>query len=62
LGAIAYEQSHIVRAPLANILGLINVLKNYNLDPEAEVIVNMLQESTSLMDEIIKSIVKKNGQ
>jgi PAS domain S-box-containing protein len=62
LGAIAYEQSHIIRAPLANILGLINVLKNYNLDPEAEVIVNMLQESTSLMDEIIKSIVKKNGQ
>jgi PAS domain S-box-containing protein len=62
LGAIAYEQSQIVRSPLANILGLINVLKHYNLDPEAEVIVNMLQESTTLMDEIIKSIVKKNGQ
>jgi len=26
------------------------------------VIVNMLQESTALMDEIIKSIVKRNGQ
>jgi len=62
LGAIAYEQSHRVRGPLANISGLINVLKHYDLAPEVEVIVNMLQESTTIMDEIIKSFVKKSGQ
>ena len=60
IDAIAYEQSHIARAPLANMLGLINVLKNYNLDPEAEVIVNLLQQSSMLLDEVIKNIAKKN--
>ena len=59
VGAIAYEQSHIARAPLANILGLINVLKNYHFDPEAEVILNMLQQSTALLDDVVKSIAKK---
>jgi PAS domain S-box-containing protein len=57
--AIAYEQSHIARAPLANILGLINVLKNYHFDPEAEVIINMLQQSSTLLDDVIRSIAKK---
>jgi len=60
IGAIAYEQSHIARAPLANMLGLINVLKNYNLDPEAEVIVNLLQQSSMLLDEVIKNTARKN--
>ena len=59
LGAIAYEQSHIVRAPLANILGLIDILKTYKLEPEVAVVLNMLLESSTKLDEVVNRIVTK---
>jgi hypothetical protein len=61
LDAIAYEQSHIVRAPLANIMGLVNILKNYDLGPNTETIVNMLIESSNQLDGVIKGIIKKTN-
>ena len=61
LGAIAYEQSHVVRAPLANVLGLITMLKNFDLEPEAAAILNLLQESSQKLDDIVKSIVNKTS-
>lgn len=59
LNAIAFEQSHIVRAPLANIMGLVSVLKNLNLEPNASSIMTMLEESTNHLDSVIRSIVQK---
>lgn len=58
LKIIAFEQSHNVRAPLANILGLVNIIKSFSLSAEERNIVNMLEESSIQLDDIIKSIVK----
>ncbi len=54
LETIAYEQSHTVRAPLANIIGLVSILKNMELDPNLHSIISMLQESSDRLDNVIK--------
>ncbi|EOR95936.1 PAS domain-containing protein [Arcticibacter svalbardensis MN12-7] len=59
LNAIAFEQSHIVRAPLANIMGLVNIMKNMDLGPNLNSILSMLEESSNQLDKVIKGIIKK---
>ncbi|RYE20876.1 MAG: PAS domain S-box protein [Sphingobacteriales bacterium] len=59
LHAIAYEQSHIVRAPLANIMGLVGILKKLNLNTSETAIINMLEDSSNRLDEVIRGIIKK---
>ncbi len=56
---IAFEQSHIVRAPLANIIGLVSILKNLKLGPNAEAIIKMLDESSTQLDKVITTTVAK---
>jgi PAS domain S-box-containing protein len=56
LQEIAYIQSHIVRAPLASIMGLVGLIKaNMNDKPDPEV-VHHLDTSTQQFDHIIRSI------
>ncbi len=59
LEGIAFEQSHIVRAPLANIIGLVSILKNMDLGTNASAIINMLEESSNQLDSVVKNIVDK---
>ena len=65
---IAWKQSHDVRAPLSNIMGLVNLLKsNLNLDgddvnDENSKILNYITESTKKLDEIIHDIVDKTSE
>ncbi len=61
LNSIAYEQSHIVRAPLANILGLINVLKTLDIGHNATTIIDMLEASSNQLDTAIRNIVRKTN-
>jgi len=61
LNAIAYEQSHIVRAPLASIMGLVDILKTFNLKPEILEIIDMLDVSSKQLDDVIKEIVNKTN-
>lgn len=60
LREIAYLQSHEARAPLSNILGLLNVLmlykEKYN-DPEFLQIIDYLSNSAHRLDEVIQRIV-----
>jgi len=56
---IAYNQSHIIRKPVANILGLGLVLENMDMDPSLKSLINMLVESTHELDLAIKDIVDK---
>ncbi len=60
LQEIAWIQSHVVRAPLAKIMGLVDVIQNHQLsEPEkGEVFVNILQASQEL-DVLVKEIIKK---
>lgn len=55
LKEVAYDQSHLVRAPLANILGLTALLESMNVNDEVKDLINMLQSSAIKLDkEVIK--------
>ncbi|GAB2999956.1 PAS domain S-box protein [Cyclobacterium sediminis] len=60
LGVIAWKQSHEVRAPVARILGLLNLQKEMNYQGEdLEEILNYLMDSSLELDKIIRDISKK---
>ncbi|MFN3316944.1 MAG: histidine kinase dimerization/phospho-acceptor domain-containing protein, partial [Raineya sp.] len=56
---IAFIQSHEVRRPVANILGLISLLDKNNLSEEQAQIIEYLEKSTQDLDEIIHKILHK---
>jgi FixJ family two-component response regulator len=57
LKEISWVQSHIVRAPVAKILGLVSLLGDIS-GPKADII-NHLTTATQELDQIIRSITKK---
>ncbi len=58
---IAWTQSHIVRAPLARMMGLIQFMKDEDLS-EAEIMdaIEKIASSAEELDDLLKSIVKKS--
>ncbi|MGA9326234.1 MAG: PAS domain S-box protein [Salegentibacter sp.] len=63
LKEIAWTQSHVVRAPLAKVMGLVDLLKNHrdNLDDVDEILENILSSSEEL-DAIIRKIATKTEE
>jgi len=61
LRTIAWKQSHEVRAPLANILGLVNLMK-YAESGEYNTYIKYLEEATKKLDDIIYKIVEYTGE
>ncbi|WP_341227440.1 type IV pili methyl-accepting chemotaxis transducer N-terminal domain-containing protein [uncultured Arcticibacterium sp.] len=61
LKQIAWQQSHEVRKPVANILAISQLIKTDPtlIDSEKNQLLNHLEESTHDLDKIIKSIVDK---
>jgi hypothetical protein len=57
---ISYIQSHRVRRPVANIMGLLPLLEKEIYSEEGKLILELLKESTSEMDVEIHKIVKKS--
>ena len=56
---ISYIQSHIVRAPLARIMGLVNLITiNADEKPDPETLV-YLNQSAKEFEEVIRAIIKK---
>jgi PAS domain S-box-containing protein len=63
LQEIAWIQSHIVRAPLARIMGLIDLIKNYSYDSnKISELLGYILTSSNELDEVIKGIVKRTEQ
>lgn len=60
LREIAWTQSHVVRAPLAKVMGLVDLMKNYknDIDNFDEVMENVLNSANEL-DQIIRKIAKE---
>ncbi len=62
---IAWTQSHLVRAPLARIMGLSSMLSDLIIDEEADVpfskqeLVTLINNSSEELDKIIRDIVQK---
>jgi len=59
LREIAYLQSHIVRAPLSRILGLVNMLKTSHDKQSETEIIEYLDKSAKELDEVVRAIVNK---
>lgn len=60
---IAWIQSHVVRAPLARMMGLITLLKDYDCSPqEQEELLKPLLESAQELDGLIRQISDKAYQ
>ncbi len=60
---IAWTQSHVVRAPLANLQGLIRLFKtNINAGVNDDELIDYIITSADKLDEIIREIVKKTRE
>ena len=58
LAKVAFDQTHLIRAPLANILGLINLLEIDKSEDEADpAILSLLLQSAKKLDGVINEIV-----
>jgi PAS domain-containing protein len=55
---IALNQSHMVRKPLANILGLIEIISDKQEPEDLSIVLNMLYESVKELDSMIKLVSK----
>jgi len=55
---IIFQQSHLIRAPLSNIIGLNNIIDKTLLDSNTSNIFDMILESSNKLDEVVKEIVK----
>ena len=58
---IGFLQSHVVRKPLANLIGLVNMLATMTTDGHFQEINGMLLDSANELDAVIKSIVDKTA-
>lgn len=57
---IAWAQSHLVRAPLARLMGLVNMFKNGMVEKEEEhAFLEYLEQSANELDNVIKEITHK---
>ncbi|WP_373494518.1 PAS domain S-box protein, partial [Aquiflexum sp.] len=57
---IAWIQSHMVRAPLARLLGLVEILKNEKLSSiELDDFLDHIKESAHELDNVVRDIVEK---
>lgn len=56
---IAWTQSHVVRAPLARIMGLVDLIQNYpNIDEQSQLLEH-INTSAKELDDIIRNITRK---
>lgn len=54
---IAMNQSHMIRKPVANIIGLISLLNGVQLPEEGKQLIDLLNQSAEELDMLIKEIV-----
>lgn len=59
LAQIAYIQSHVVRKPIANIMGLSLLLESLDMEPGVKSIFDMINDSAKELDEVIRHISEK---
>ena len=57
LRKINFQQSHLIRAPLSNIIGLSSIIDKTLLDTNTSNICDMILESSNQLDKVIRGIV-----
>ncbi len=56
---IAWMQSHVIRAPLANLMGLVNMLDDIPHTEEQGELIAYLRSTSNELDSIIRNISSK---
>ena len=56
LNEIKWTQAHIVRAPLANILGIIHILRNQKLNEEVTQFIHYMDTESKKLDMLVRKI------
>jgi PAS domain S-box-containing protein len=60
---IAWIQSHGVRAPLARIMGLVDLIQNYrDSQIEVDAVLNMISQSVEELDLLVRGVVRKTEE
>ena len=59
LNEIGFMQAHVIRKPLANIMGLVNVLDNMEVDANLNTVKTLILDSAIELDGVIKQIIDK---
>ena len=59
LNQVAYDQSHLVRAPLANILGLTALLEGMDVSEEVRDMIDLLRTSAVKLDKEVIKLTEK---
>ena len=63
LREVAWEQSHVVRAPLARLKGLLNLLENDSCEEwSREELWRLINESADELDNVIRKIIRKTEE
>lgn len=57
---IAFQHSHLIRAPLSNILGLADILEKMEIDTNVKNICKMIVDSSNQLDDIVRDVVGKS--
>ena len=58
LDNFVYSVSHNLRGPLMSVVGLLNVAKNLNKDPELDGLHSMMRSSITKLDDTLKDIIQ----
>ncbi|MFT2010630.1 PAS domain-containing protein [Pontibacter sp. 13R65] len=58
---LGWYQSHVIRKPLANIIGLIRILEKMDIDQNTRNICQMLSKSSHELDAVIRETKKKQN-
>jgi signal transduction histidine kinase len=62
LREIAWAQSHLVRGPLSDILGITKIIQDdMATAQEKEMLINHLQDAAQKLDQVIKDVVNNTG-
>ncbi|REG83072.1 PAS domain-containing protein [Algoriphagus antarcticus] len=62
LKELAFEQSHTLRARVANILGILEILESEPLNSESSQLVQMIKNETKSLDQSLKKSIKESVQ
>ncbi len=60
--AIAFNQSHIIRQPLANIIGLLNIIDTNALDENNREIIEHVNDQAEKLDTVIKDTIYRTAE
>lgn len=59
---IAWQQSHVVRAPLATLMGLVNLLEETSTDNRQHEILQHIKTTATQLDDVIRSISQNTSK